>query len=110
MNPTLQRHKYYTELTEIDDLLATVYALESKDAMVGFLQDLCTRQELKVLAGRWRIVKLVHLGFPYRAVSNKTGASSATISRIANHMTYGSGHLANVCRMREGKIKLECQE
>jgi len=110
MNPTLQRHKFQMELTEIEDLFATIHALDSKDAMIGFLNDLCTRQELKVMAGRWRIAKLVHLGFPYRAVSNKTGASSATISRIATHMVYGSGHLAGVCRIREAQIKQEFDE
>jgi TrpR-related protein YerC/YecD len=105
MNPLVRRHAYHLELTELEDLFNTLHALESKDALIGFIHDLCTRQELKLFAERWSIAKLVNMGFPYRAVSNKTGASAATIARVANSLSFGSGHLAGVCRVRQAKLE-----
>jgi len=64
------------------------------------LNDLCTPNELEMLEQRWRVANLLHMGFPYRVITAKTGASSATIARMANTLRHGSGRLREQCDSR----------
>lgn len=54
--------------------------------LTAFLSQLCLDRELKLLQSRWEIAKLLHMGFSYRIIREKTGASSATISRTKKMM------------------------
>lgn len=54
-----------------------------------------------MLSERWSIAKLMHMGFSYRIISQKTGASSATIARVSQNLSRGTGALLNTCRVRE---------
>lgn len=75
--------------------------LDQPDVLGAFLSDLCTPQELKMLCDRWAIAKLMHMGFSYRIIQEKTGASSATIARVSQNLSRGTGELLRVCRLRE---------
>lgn len=86
---------------EMNDLCNTVLMLQTPEEVEGFLLDLCSRQELEKLSDRWSIAKLIAMGFSYRIIGQKTGASSSTISRLQNNIVNGSGHLVSICRRRE---------
>lgn len=74
------------EITELADALIT---LRSRDEALRFLRDLCTINELKELGQRWHVARLLDEGVSYHDISDRTGASSATISRVAQWLRYG---------------------
>ncbi|HEV3097548.1 MAG TPA: YerC/YecD family TrpR-related protein [Candidatus Dormibacteraeota bacterium] len=76
---------------QIDDLLATIVDLESVANAERFFRDLCTIPELHTLAARWEVVKLLDQGVPYTEIAERTGASTATITRINTWRRYGTG-------------------
>ena len=76
---------------QIDDLLATIVDLESVADAERFFRDLCTISELHTLAARWEVVKLLDQGVPYTEIAERTGASTATITRINTWRRYGTG-------------------
>ncbi|HEX9609649.1 MAG TPA: YerC/YecD family TrpR-related protein [Candidatus Limnocylindria bacterium] len=74
------------EITELADALIT---LRTSDEALRFLRDLCTINELKELGQRWHVARLLDEGVSYHEISERTGASSATISRVAQWLRYG---------------------
>jgi TrpR-related protein YerC/YecD len=74
-----------------DDLLDTILALPDRTAAERFFRDLCTFRELHDLAQRWHVVRLLDARLPYAAISRETGASTATITRIAQWLHHGTG-------------------
>jgi TrpR-related protein YerC/YecD len=71
----------------LDELIDALLALDSKETALRFLKDLCTPQELKALAERWRVAKLIDKkDLSYREIHEKTGASLATIVRVARFL------------------------
>ena len=74
-----------------DQLLATIVRLQSVDEAAAFMRDLCTRRELEEMSHRWEAVKLLDQGIPYREISERTGLSTATITRINQWLQYGTG-------------------
>jgi TrpR-related protein YerC/YecD len=75
----------------IDDLLAAIVALPDTAAAGRFLRDLCTIRELHDIAQRWQVVQLLSMGRHYAEISRQTGASTATITRIAQWLNHGTG-------------------
>lgn len=86
---------------ETKDLFQAILRLQTMEECEQLFRDLCTLNELKNLTERWEVAKLVHMGFPYRVISRKTGASSATIARVAHWMMYGTGGYVRACMERE---------
>jgi TrpR-related protein YerC/YecD len=76
---------------QIVDLLGTITGLRSVDEAERFFRDLCTIPELHTLAARWEVVKLLEKGVPYSEIAQRTGASTATITRINTWRRYGTG-------------------
>jgi TrpR-related protein YerC/YecD len=70
-------------------LYEAVLALSSPADCAAFFSDLCTPAELEALAGRWKVARLLDQGLPYREISEKTGISTATVTRVARCLTYG---------------------
>lgn len=56
-----------------------------------FFSDLCTVGELRAMEQRFEVAKLLHEGMIYNDILDRTGASSATISRVNRALNYGSG-------------------
>ena len=56
-----------------------------------FFRDLCTLGELRDLSQRWAVVRLLNQGLHYAEISERTGASTATITRIASWLQHGEG-------------------
>lgn len=74
---------------EVTDLAGAVVTLRTGDEALRFLRDLCTVNELKELAQRWHVARLLDEGVSYHEISERTGASSATISRVGQWLRYG---------------------
>lgn len=71
----------------VQELYEALLLIKTVSEMNCFLKDLCTPQEIRSLAERWRVCKLLHAGdLSYREISNKTGASLATIGRVARFL------------------------
>jgi TrpR-related protein YerC/YecD len=76
---------------DTDELIDAVLRLETPDEAARFLRDLCTLGELRDLAQRWAVVRRLDSGEHYAAISRETGASTATITRIASWLNHGEG-------------------
>ena len=94
--------------TDVDELIAAILRLEDADEAASFLRDLCTLGELRDLAQRWAVVRRLDAGEHYAAISRETGASTATITRIASWLNHGEGGyraaLARLADAREAGI------
>ena len=76
---------------DTDELIAVVLRLADADEAARFLRDLCTLGEIHDLAQRWAVVRLLDAGKHYAEISRDTGASTATITRIAGWLRHGEG-------------------
>jgi TrpR-related protein YerC/YecD len=74
-----------------DALLDAVLLLDDRDEAAAFFRDLCTLGELHDMAQRWAVVRMLDQGLHYADVSRLTGASTATITRIASWLHHGEG-------------------
>jgi TrpR-related protein YerC/YecD len=75
----------------IRELFQAVLSLKTSDECQRFFEDLCTPAELSALRDRWRVARLVNRDIPYREIHEKTGVSTATITRVARSLQYGTG-------------------
>jgi len=73
------------------ELVDAIRALKSRTELEAFLRDLCTLGELEAIANRWQVARLVHKGLPYTEIAEKTGASTATVTRVAHWLNHGEG-------------------
>lgn len=58
-------------------------ALDKESIAKDFLEDLFSPKEYESLRERWRVVQFLKEGLPYRDISEKTGVSTATVTRVA---------------------------
>jgi len=77
--------------TEVNALFDAILLLEDHDEAARFFRDLCTIGELRDLAMRWDVARLLDQGLHYAEISARTGASTATITRIASWLHHGEG-------------------
>ena len=84
-----------TQTTWLNDdtraLLEALVVLDDADEAADFLRDLCTLGELRDMSQRWAVVRLLDAGMHYAEISRRTGASTATITRIAAWLRHGEG-------------------
>lgn len=85
------RHTDEWRTTEIRDLLEAVLSLRDPEEAEAFFRDLCTLGELEAMAHRWEAVKLLDEGLPYHEIARRTGASTATVTRVAHWLRHGEG-------------------
>jgi TrpR-related protein YerC/YecD len=83
------RHTWLTR--EMVDLVAAIRSLKSGEELQAFLRDLCTLSELEAMAHRWQVAQLVDEGLPYLEIAERTGASTATVTRVAHWLHHGEG-------------------
>jgi TrpR-related protein YerC/YecD len=76
---------------DAEALFAAILSLETLDEAERFFRDLCTLGELHDMAQRWAVVRLLASGKHYAEISRETGASTATITRIASWLHHGEG-------------------
>ena len=73
-----------------DTLYRAVLTLKNEDECRRFFQDLCTVSELKAMEQRMEVAMLLDDGLIYSDILERTGASSATISRVNRCLHYGA--------------------
>lgn len=69
-----------------------ILSLETVEQCQLFFEDICTIKELQAISQRFRVACLLDSGSNYIEVSEATGASSATISRVNRCLNYGGGY------------------
>ncbi|MDD4335677.1 MAG: YerC/YecD family TrpR-related protein [Desulfotomaculaceae bacterium] len=74
----------------LDQLFGAIMLLEDLDECYRFFEDICTVSELKSLAQRLEVAKMLQENRTYREISSRTGASTATISRVKRSLNYGA--------------------
>ena len=89
-----------------DTLYRAILTLKDEDECRRFLQDLCTVSELKAMEQRMEVAMLLDEGLIYSDILEKTGASSATISRVNRALLNGTGGYVSVL----GKMKEDGHE
>ena len=87
-------------------LYSAILKLQTVEECYDFFTDLCTFSELKAMEQRFELAKLLNDGLIYNDILEKTGASSATISRVNRSLIYGNGGYESVLeKMREQEEK-----
>ena len=83
-------------------LYEAIASLRDEEECRRFLQDLCTVSELKAMEQRMEVALLLDQGMIYSEILERTGASSATISRVNRCLHYGAdGYRTIIPRMKE---------
>lgn len=73
-----------------DRLFEAILLLENIEECYNFFEDICTVAEIKALAQRLEVAKMLKNGKTYTDICEKTGASTATISRVNRCLNYGA--------------------
>ena len=83
-------------------LYETVLDLKDLDECKKFFKDLCTVAELRAMEQRFEVALLLSDGMIYNDILERTGASSATISRVNRSLQYGAeGYQTVLPRVKE---------
>ena len=83
---------------EVDELLDALLSTETQDEMFALLVDVCTIREIKDMAQRMHVARLLAAGEHYTTIQQQTGASATTISRVSKSLNYGADGYATVLR------------
>ena len=74
----------------VDHLFEAVLTLESPEECYAFFEDVCTVNELLSLSQRYEVARMLRGKKTYLEIAEKTGASTATISRVNRSLNYGN--------------------
>ncbi|HIS30469.1 MAG TPA: TrpR YerC/YecD [Candidatus Limivivens intestinipullorum] len=85
----------------VDQLFEAILSLQSKEECYLFFQDVCTVNELLSLSQRFEVAKMLRDRKTYLEIAEKTGASTATISRVNRSLNYGNDGYEMVFRRME---------
>ena len=80
----------------VDHLFDAILTLQTKEECYHFLEDLCTVNELLSLSQRFEVAAMLREHRTYLDIAEKTGASTATISRVKRFLDYGNDGYALV--------------
>lgn len=87
----------------LDKLFEAILTLDSMDECYRFFEDLCTVAEIKSMAQRFEVAKMLEKNYTYGEIVSRTGASTATISRVKRALNYGAdGYKLVLGRVEEG--------
>lgn len=74
----------------VQDLIKAVTAIETEAECSNFLEDILTVTEIQDIAQRWQVAVMLRNKATYQDICEKTGASTATISRVNRCLNYGA--------------------
>jgi len=81
-------NKIHTE--EVDHLFQAILTLKNPEECYIFFEDVCTVNELLSFSQRYEVAKMLRDKKTYLEIANRTGASTATISRVNRSLNYGN--------------------
>lgn len=92
-----------------DEMYEAILTLKTVDECKRFFDDLCTVTELQAMEQRYQVAVYLSQGMIYNDILERTGASSATISRVNRSLQYGSdGYAVAFERLKaEGKLQIK---
>jgi TrpR-related protein YerC/YecD len=76
---------------DLQQLATAFLALKTTDEVAAFLRDLCTPAEIEALSHRLQVARLLAQGLPYATVAERVGASTTTVTRVAQWLRRGEG-------------------
>ena len=82
-------HHFQSEA--VDRLFDAVLSLKDREECYNFFEDVCTIKEVQDMSQRLEAARLLARGESYQRISEETGVSAATISRVSRCLNYGSG-------------------
>ena len=88
---------------QTDKLAEAFLAMQTKEEMYSFFEDLCTIAELKAMSQRFEVAAMLTNGVPYADNEKKTGVSTATISRVNRALNYGADGYKTALKRTENK-------
>ncbi|MFA7621293.1 MAG: YerC/YecD family TrpR-related protein [Aminobacteriaceae bacterium] len=92
--------KWKDKLT--DQLCRAFMSLDTLEEAYSFLEDVATIGEIRALAQRLEVARLLSEAYTYPQIAQQTGASTATISRVKKFLEYGAdGYKIILERLRE---------
>ena len=92
----------------VDQLFNAILCLKDQDECYNFFEDLCTVNELLSLSQRFEVASMLRNNNTYLEIAEKTGASTATISRVNRSLNYGNdGYDTVFGRMRRKEASSE---
>lgn len=74
----------------VDHLFQAILTLKDADECYTFFEDVCTVNELLSLSQRYEVARMLRESHTYLEIAEKTGASTATISRVNRSLNYGN--------------------
>lgn len=74
----------------VDCLFDAILSLQNREECYVFFEDICTINELLSLSQRFEVAKMLREHKTYLEIAEKTGASTATISRVNRSLNYGN--------------------
>ena len=91
-------------------LYEAILTLKDLEECKKFFSDLCTVAELRAMEQRFEVAMLLSDGMIYNDILERTGASSATISRVNRSLSYGTGAYERVfARLKAEKAEEEAK-
>lgn len=87
----------------IDQLFQAMLLLKNEDEYYKFFEDICTVNEIKAMAQRLQVARMLDAGKTYQQIESETGASTATISRVKRFLQYGAGGYSLVLERMKNK-------
>lgn len=91
-----------------EEMYKAILTLNTVEELMKFFDDLCTVSELQVMEQRYQVAVLLSEGMIYNDILEKTGASSATISRVNRSLQYGEdGYSVAFRRLKEQQAEEE---
>lgn len=94
MNPKLKS-------PEMDELFQAILTLENTEECYSFFEDICTIKELMDLKQRYEVAGMLRKNYTYLEIAEKTGASTATISRVNRCLQFGNDGYEMTYQRRE---------
>ena len=88
---------------QTDNLFRAVLSLNNIDECYAFFEDLCTVSELREMAKRLTAARMLNNNYISSDISEKTGLSTATISRVNRCLKYGNDGYAEILRRLDRK-------
>ena len=89
----------------VDHLFEAILSLRNREECYSFFEDLCTVNELLSLSQRFEVASMLKDHKTYLEIAEKTGASTATISRVNRSLNYGNdGYELVFKRMSEATV------
>ena len=87
----------------VDSLFDAILTLKDRGECYSFFEDLCTVNELLSLSQRFEVASMLKDKCTYLDIAEKTGASTATISRVNRSLNYGNDGYDMVFKRLEEK-------